>query len=202
MERADYWDNVYQAKRPDAVSWYQRSPERSLAWARKLVVPSQRIIDIGGGASGFVDALLGAEYERPCVLDVSASGLSHARARLGARAALVDWIVADITKCPVLAPVALWHDRAVLHFLTEPTEQQAYANLAADTILPGGHIVLATFAPDGPERCSGLDVQRHDGASIAQLLGSKFELLEEEREFHVTPNGGEQRFAWIVARRR
>jgi SAM-dependent methyltransferase len=202
MDREAHWNRVYETKRPDAVSWYQRSPEKSLACIRKLTSVSQRIIDVGGGASGLVDALLDAGYERPIVLDVSASGLEHAERRLGPRAGLVEWIVADVAKVSALPPVDLWHDRAVLHFLTDPADQAAYAVLAARTVRPRGHVVLATFAPDGPEKCSGLPVQRHDGASAARLLGADFELVDEEREVHVTPGGSEQRFSWTVFSRR
>lgn len=202
MDREAHWNQVYATKQPDAVSWYQRSPDNSLAYIRKLTNVTQKIIDVGGGASVLVDALLDAGYERPIVLDVSASGLDRAKSRLGSRAALVEWLVADVTKAPDLRPVDLWHDRAVLHFLTEPADQAAYAALAARTVRPGGHVVLATFAPDGPEKCSGLPVQRHDGASIGRLLGPSFESITEDREVHRTPGGGEQRFSWAVLRRR
>jgi hypothetical protein len=202
MDREAHWNRVYETKQPDAVSWYQRSPQRSLAYITKLTEPSQKIIDVGGGASGLVDALLDAGYERPIVLDVSAIGLEHTKKRLGSRAALVDWVIADVTKAPELPLVDLWHDRAVLHFLTEPANQAAYATLASQTVRHGGHVVVATFAPDGPEKCSGLVVHRHDGASVARLLGTDFELVEEEREVHVTPGGGQQRFSWAVLRRR
>jgi SAM-dependent methyltransferase len=202
MDREAHWNRVYETKQPNAVSWYQRSPDKSLAYIRKLTNVTQKIIDVGGGASVLVDALLDAGYERPIVLDVSAAGLERAKNRLGSRATLVEWLVADVTTAPALPPVDLWHDRAVLHFLTEPADQAAYAALAGRTVRPGGHVVLATFAPDGPEKCSGLSVQRHDGASVARLLGPSFDLSEEDREVHLTPSGGEQRFSWVVLRRR
>lgn len=202
MDPQAHWNQVYTTKAPTGVSWYQRSPERSLALIRKHAQPSQRVIDVGGGASSLVDALLDAGYQRPLVLDVAVAALAHARQRLGARAAEVEWVVADLTQAPVLPPVDLWHDRAVLHFLTDPADQAAYAALVTRSLRPGGAIVAATFALDGPERCSGLPVQRHDGASVARLLGAGFEPIEEEREVHVTPGGVEQRFAWTVLRRR
>lgn len=202
MDRVAHWNRVYDTKAPEAVSWFQRSPERSLEHIRKLAAPSASVIDVGGGASRLVDALLEAGFERPIVLDVSASALTHAQRRLGSRANLVEWVVADVTRAPTLPAVDLWHDRAVLHFLTDPADQGAYSDLAARTVRAGGHLVIATFAVDGPERCSGLPVQRHDGVSLRRLLGGDFELAEEEREAHVTPGGTEQRFFWSVFRRR
>jgi SAM-dependent methyltransferase len=169
---------------------------------RRFGGPSARVIDIGAGASELVDQLLDAGYPRPVLLDLSGVGLERARARLGPRSRDADWIIADVTKDPVLPEVDLWHDRAALHFLTEPADQQAYARLAARTVRKGGHVVVATFAPDGPERCSGLPVRRHDAQSVAALLGPDFELLEEHRRIHRTPAGVEQPFCWSIFRRR
>jgi len=202
MDRRAHWDQVYQSKKPTEVSWYQPSAERSLRFIRRLGKTHARILDIGAGASPLVDALLDAGYPRPILLDISAASFEHAKARLGSRAAGVEWIVADITQDPQLPAVDVWHDRAVLHFLTEAPAQQAYARLAARTVRSGGHAIIATFAPDGPERCSGLPVIRHDGQSVAALLGPDFELLEEEREIHRTPAAAEQRFCWSILRRK
>ena len=201
MDSRAHWNQVYSTKKPNEVSWYQPSPASSLGFIRRLAGRSARIIDVGGGASQLVDALLDLGYARPTVLDISASAIDHARGRLGPRAALVDWVEGDITKEPLLAPVDIWHDRAVLHFLTEAPDQQAYARLAARTVRTGGHAVIGTFAVDGPERCSGLPVRRHDGRSVSALLGPDFEMLEEEHEVHRTPAGTEQRFCWSVFRR-
>jgi SAM-dependent methyltransferase len=201
MDTEEHWNRVYGTKKPAAVSWYQASAEASMRLIRRFCSPPARVLDVGGGASVLVDALLDAGYPRPVVLDVSAAGLEHARTRLGPRAGLVDWVVGDVTREPGLPEVDLWHDRAVLHFLVEPADQSAYARLAARTVRRGGHAVIATFAPDGPEQCSGLPVQRHDGASVALLLGPALELLEEERQIHRTPSGSEQRFCWSVLRR-
>jgi SAM-dependent methyltransferase len=199
--REAHWNHVYGSKKPEEVSWFQPSPSDSMKFVRRLSDTSARVIDVGAGASGLVDALLDAGYRRPIALDVSAEGLQHAKRRLESRADLVDWVVADVTSDPALPEVDLWHDRAVLHFLTDPGDQRAYAVLAARTVRRGGHAVIATFAPDGPERCSGLAVQRHHGASVAALLGTPFELLEEERKVHPTPSGIEQRFCWSLLRR-
>ena len=202
MDRESHWNRVYETKPADTVSWYQRIPERSVSYIRKFAEPSQTVIDVGAGASLLVDGLLDIGYENLIVLDVSAVGLEVAKARLSSRSGLVRWIVADVTKKPTLPQADLWHDRAVLHFLTEAEEQNAYRELVTDVVNPSGHLVLATFAPDGPERCSGLPVQRHDGVSLTKLLGAEFELLHEDRESHVTPAGNEQRFCWTVFRRR
>jgi ubiquinone/menaquinone biosynthesis C-methylase UbiE len=201
LDRASHWNRVFETQPLNELSWYQPRPERSLATIVRLAPPPAQILDVGAGASELVDALLDAGYERPIAMDVSSAALEHARRRLGDRGARVSWIVADVTAGPELPTVDLWHDRAVLHFLG-PEEQRAYATLAARIVRRGGHAVIATFAPDGPTRCSGIDVTRHDAASIGALLGPDFELLAEDRETHVTPGGAEQRFAWAMLRRR
>jgi len=202
MDRESHWNHVYKTKSEDAVSWYQRNPAHSVAYITKHAEPSKTVIDVGAGASFLVDTLLDVGYENLIVLDVSSSALEVAKKRLGSRADLVQWVVADVTKKPELPLTDLWHDRAVLHFLTEAEDQVAYRDLVTSTLSPSGHLVLATFALDGPERCSGLSVQRHDGASLGKLLGLEFELLNEDREIHVTPTGTEQRLCWTVFRRR
>jgi len=201
MNAETHWNEVYRTRSVDAVSWYQSSAEVSMRFIERLSGPPARVIDVGAGASVLVDALLDAGYPRPIALDVSVAGLDHARERLGERAAVVDWIVGDVTRKLALPEVELWHDRAVLHFLTLDADQRAYAAHAASAIRPGGYAIIATFAPDGPERCSGLPVQRHDGASVAALLGAGFELVEEERQVHRTPSDAEQQFCWAVLRR-
>ena len=173
-----------------------------MTYIQKFAEPTQRVIDVGAGASLLVDALLDAGYRHPIVLDVSASGVEHAKTRLGKLADFVQWIVADVTLDPILPAVDLWHDRAALHFLTDSVDQTSYAKLAARTVRPAGHLVIATFAPDGPERCSGLPVQRHDGRSLGDLFEGEFEFVQEEREVHLTPAGAEQHFCWTVFRRR
>jgi SAM-dependent methyltransferase len=201
MDAQAHWNDVYASQEPSEVSWYQPNPDTSMRFIRRICKMSARIVDIGAGASTLVDALLAAGYMHPTALDISAAGLGEAQTRLGPRSRLARWIVADVTKAPVLPEFDLWHDRAVLHFLTQTNDQRDYARLAARTVRPGGHVVIATFAPDGPQRCSGLPVRQHDGASIASLLGADFDLLEEEREVHLTPRGLAQRFCWSVLRR-
>jgi SAM-dependent methyltransferase len=202
MDPRAHWDDVYRNKKPTDVSWYQPNAERSLQLIGRFGHSGARIIDVGAGASQLVDALLDAQYPHPIVLDLSSAAFEHAKARLGSRAALALWIVGDITQDPALPEVDVWHDRAVLHFITQASGQKAYARLAARTVRSGGHVIVATFAPEGPERCSGLPVSRHDGQSVAALLGADFELLEEQREVHRTPSGAEQRFCWSILRRR
>lgn len=202
MDRQSHWNRVYETKTQDTVSWYQRYPNRSLDYIRKYSTATQRVIDVGAGTSSLTGVLLDLGYSNLVALDLSSAGLERAEARLGSRAEQVTWIVADITRDPELPVVQLWHDRAVLHFLTDEADQLAYAKLAAKTVTGGGHLVVATFAPDGPERCSGMLVHRYDGSSLAQLFETAFELLEEAREVHVTPTGAEQRFTWTVFRRR
>ena len=201
MNREAHWNRIYETKPTTAVSWYQRSPDVSRALILKHAPPPCRVIDVGGGASTLVDVLLDEGYTLPVVLDVSKSALERTRERLASRAELVEWVVADVTSMPAPEEVDLWHDRAVLHFLTDVGDQAAYAELACRTIRKGGHAVIGTFAQDGPERCSGLPVRRHDAASVLRLLGGAFELVEESREIHMTPTGAEQRFQWTVARR-
>jgi hypothetical protein len=200
MDPSAHWNRIYGAKQPSEMSWFEATPATSLGFIQRFTDPSASVIDVGAGASTLVDALLDQGYRRPICLDISDAAFAHTKRRLADRSQLVSWIVADVTKDPDLPSVDLWHDRAVLHFLTEPLQQQAYARLAGITVRRGGRIVVATFAPDGPDRCSGLPVQRHDGASVAALLGSPFALEEEHRESHHTPAGIEQRLCWSVLR--
>lgn len=201
-KRAAHWDRVFSTKPSSQTSWYQAKPEPSLRIIRELAPPPARVIDVGAGDGRLIDELLDAGYPSPIALDVSAEALERVRQRLGDRATLATWIVADITRTPELPVVDLWHDRAALHFLGAPDEREAYATLVRKSVDSGGHAVIATFAPDGPSRCSGLDVTRHDARSVHALLGEAFVLVEEERETHVTPSGTEQRFCWTVLRRR
>lgn len=202
MDSRAHWDQVYQSKKPTEVSWYEPNAERSLDFIRQFGNAQSRILDVGAGASRVVDALLDLGYPKPILLDISATAFEHAKTRLGSRAALAEWVVDDVTNDPELPVVDIWHDRAVLHFLTTAPAQRAYARLAARTVHSGGHAIIATFAPDGPERCSGLPVSRHDGQSVAALLGPSFELIEEHREVHRTPAAAEQRFCWSILRRK
>ena len=202
MNRKDHWDKVYTGKAPEAVSWYQPRPAVSLELvAAAGIRPQDPVIDVGGGASTFVDCLLDAGFSAVTVLDLSAEALAHARARLGARAELVQWIHQDVTRFRPPTRFALWHDRAVFHFLVDAADRAAYVDSLRHGLAPGGTTIIATFAVDGPEKCSGLPVMRHDEASLQRELGPGFELLESRRETHLTPWQSEQRFQYSCFRR-
>ncbi|HZW08948.1 MAG TPA: class I SAM-dependent methyltransferase [Phycisphaerales bacterium] len=197
MDRRGHWDQVYAAKRADEVSWHQRSPQRSLALIGGLGLGAEgAIIDVGAGASSLVDELLARGFRRITTIDIAAAALEHSRARLGERARLVRWVVGDVLDEIPGGPYDLWHDRAVFHFLTDAADRERYAANLRAALAPGGHAIIATFAPDGPQKCSGLEVARHDGASIAAAVGLR--LVKEEREEHVTPWGAVQRFVYAV----
>ena len=200
--RQSHWQGVYTTKRPEEVSWFQETPAVSLELMRAAgVTPASSIIDIGGGASRLVDVLLDAGYRTLSVLDLSAAALAATQARLGPGAAAVTWIAADVTTWQPRETYDLWHDRAAFHFLTEPAGRSAYVRCLKAALKPGGHAIMATFAPDGPERCSGLPVVRYDGASLAAALGEGFELLQTVRHAHATPAGAVQNFQFSLLRR-
>ena len=194
-DRRAHWDSVYRTKREDEVSWFQASPTLSLDLIHAAGVERHAsIIDVGGGASRLVDALSDEGFADLTVLDVSEQATETAKARLGARATGVTWIVADVTKWEPEDSYDVWHDRAAFHFLTAPEDRAAYAQRLLRAVRPGGHVIIGTFALDGPERCSGLPVVRHDADSIGTVLGPSFELIETRRHDHQTPMGGSQKF--------
>jgi len=200
--RQTHWENVYGTKGEKEVSWFQDSPTISLDLIDATgVAKGASILDIGGGASRLVDALLEQGFESLTVLDLSEKALATTRARLGRGAATVRWIVADVTKWQPAESYDVWHDRAALHFLMEPHDRAAYAERLREAVRLGGHVIIGTFAPDGPERCSGLPVMRHDAVSLGQMLGRSFELMESRRHDHQTPMGGIQRFQFSRFRR-
>lgn len=202
-DRRVHWQNVWTSKQPEAVSWFQPEPTTSLALIAKTELRRDAgIVDIGGGASLLVDRLLERNYAHVAVLDVSGAALEVAAERLGPRGDDVVWIESDILEWrPVPGLFELWHDRAVFHFLTSPEEQKVYRKVMMTALVPGGWAIIGTFAPDGPEKCSGLPVTQHDAASLAHLLGPDFELIEEMREEHHTPGGAVQKFNWCVFRK-
>lgn len=197
-----HWENVYTSKKETAVSWYQQHSVRSL----ELIVSAApradaAIIDIGGGASTLVDDLIARGYSNLTVLDVAEAALTRVKDRLSVEASKVAWIATDITKWHPARTYDVWHDRAVFHFLVDPTQQSAYlAALKAGTHSDSA-VVMATFALDGPETCSGLPVQRYSAETLANRLGHAFSLVSESRETHVTPWGSEQRFVYSAFRR-
>jgi SAM-dependent methyltransferase len=191
----EHWQEIYSAKAEDEVSWYQAVPRTSIGLiSRTGAGRGARIVDVGGGASRLVDALLDEGYARVAVLDVADAALARARARLGARASRVAWIAADVRTWAPDGPFDVWHDRAAFHFMVRPEDRDAYRTTLLRAIPSGGHVVVATFAPDGPERCSGLPVVRWEPGALAAELGPAFRLVESLREEHVTPAGKVQRF--------
>jgi SAM-dependent methyltransferase len=202
MDRKEHWEKIYREKQPTDVSWFQREPVRSLEWIRS-VAPSKEaaIVDVGGGASVLVDRLLDLGYGNVTVLDVSGAALGVSRSRLGTRADRVRWVEADVTRCDADLACDVWHDRAVFHFLTEAEDRKRYVDLVKRSLRPGGHGILAAFAPDGPEKCSGLPVRRYDAALVQGEFGGDFDLLREEAELHRTPADKEQRFRYFLLKR-
>ena len=198
MNLKEHWNHVYQTKAHDDVSWYQSRPAASLKLIEACGVGKQEdIIDVGGDASVLVDFLLDVGFTRLAVLDISATALSHAKERLGARAGDVEWFEADVTGFTSPHCFNLWHDRAVFHFLTAKADRQKYVQTLKRTLTPDGHVIIATFAIDGPLKCSGLEVARYDASAIVAELGEGFRLLEQVDETHTTPWGTEQKFSYF-----
>ncbi|WP_439537399.1 class I SAM-dependent methyltransferase [Methyloversatilis sp.] len=198
-----HWEDVYAHKAPDSVSWFQPHAQHSLDLITRAGLGREGgIIDVGGGASTLVDDLLARGHTDLSVLDLSAAALQAAQARLGDAAAGVTWIEADITTVE-LPPrrFELWHDRAVFHFLTDPAQRDAYVATVLRAVKPGGHVIVAAFAEDGPERCSGLPVMRYGANALHAQFGARFELLEHSREAHHTPTGVVQQFVYCFCRR-
>lgn len=203
MPAKDHWENVYSTKPTDGVGWFQPRAEQSLRLiAETGVALSASIIDVGGGASTLVDDLLQAGYTKLSVLDLSAAALAASRRRLGAPGDAVQWIEADITTA-ALPPHAydVWHDRAVFHFLTSPHARQAYVDAVLRAVKPGGHVIVATFAEDGPSECSGLPVVRYSPDGLHAEFGAPFTLLRHEKEAHRTPFGTLQQFVYCYCRK-
>lgn len=201
--RTEHWERIYRERPATAVSWYQPDPRPSLEMLDALQVgPEARIVDIGGGSSLLVDRLLDAGHHSVTVLDVSDAALERSRHRLGERAALVDWVEHDLLTWRPERQFDVWHDRALLHFMTAPEDREAYLAVLRAALAPDGAVIIATFAADGPERCSGLPVERYDGARLAALLGPGLEVVETRREVHRTPAGADQAFTWLGLRRR
>ena len=197
-----HWDAAYASKGEAGVSWFEQRPEISLGLVRQAgATPDTALVDIGGGASHLVDALLEERWVNVSVLDISGEALDLARTRLGKAADRVRWIEADVTRWNPDRAYDIWHDRAAFHFLTEPDDRAAYAERLRMAVKPRGHAIIATFAPDGPERCSGLPVMRYDPAMLAAEIGRPFVLAGEKRYVHTTPWGSTQAFQFSLLRR-
>jgi SAM-dependent methyltransferase len=198
----EHWQRVYSTKSEQEVSWYQHSPSPS----RQLLglvgaTRDSAIIDVGGGASLLIDTLAQEGFRDLSVLDVSDAALKRARERLGSKSADVLWIAADITKWTPSRFYDVWHDRAAFHFFTNSSERVAYVQRLREALRPGGHAIIATFALDGPDKCSGLPVQRYDPAGLKEVLGDDFSLMHSRRHDHMTPAKMLQRFQFSVFRR-
>ena len=203
MQDKSHWESVYTHKAADAVSWYQPHADSSLALIRQTgIAADAAIIDVGGGASTLVDDLLAAHYSDLTVLDISAAALDVARHRLGGAASAVHWLEADITQVDFPEHrFALWHDRAVFHFLTDAADRARYLNAVGRAVKPGGFEVVGTFAEDGPEQCSGLPVRRYSADTLYDEFGAQFELLGKAEENHHTPFGTVQKFLYCYCRK-
>jgi len=198
-----HWESVYQTKAPAQVSWYQEHAHLSQHFIRHTGIDQTgQIIDVGGGTSTLVDDLLASGFEHITVLDISDTALRAAQQRLGAHAAEVTWIEADITQAPLAYQhYDVWHDRAVFHFLTQPDNRQSYVQAVRHAVKPGGHVIVATFALDGPSQCSGLNVMRYSPDGLHHEFGDDFHLINSTQEVHRTPFGTEQKFTYCYCRK-
>lgn len=202
MDRQEHWESIYERKAPDEVSWYRPHLERSLAFIEAAQLSREAaIIDVGGGTSTLVDDLLERGYSEVTVLDISVASIARAKERLGPRAARVTWIVGDITSVELPKNrYDFWHDRAVFHFLVDPTARRQYVAALRSGVKPRGHVLVATFGPHGPERCSGLDIVRYSAEALHAEFGAAFEKVASCSEVHTTPWGAEQEFMYCYCR--
>ncbi len=202
MDAGSHWESIYRTKAPDAVSWYRSHLDRSLELIESAAPGrSASIIDVGGGESTLVDDLLARGYNNLTILDVSQTALDVTRARLGEAGKQVAWICADVTQADLPARTYdVWHDRAVFHFLVQQEQRNAYVRLAARAVKPGGHIIVSTFGPEGPTKCSGLDAVRYDAESLHGEFGTRFRLVQSSEELHRTPSGTVQQFLYCYCR--
>ena len=197
MTTKSHWEGVYRTKGPTEVSWFRPHLEVSLSLILRIAVDrSASIIDVGGGESTLVDDLIREGYRNVTVLDISPSAIEHSKKRLGGEVPQVTWIAADITDAGLPVSFDVWHDRAVFHFLTGISQRQAYVRQVRSSVKPGGHVIMGTFGPEGPTKCSGLDVVRYDPGSLQAEFGAGFSLVEISEELHWTPFGTAQQFLY------
>jgi len=198
FDRKAHWQNIYKDNSPLDVSWYQKEPGLSLELIRSAQLGSdEAIIDVGGGASVLVDHLYNEGFNKLAVLDISNNALASAKKRLGDSAKNIEWFEADITQFDAPHQFSLWHDRAVFHFLTDRSDRKEYLRVLKNTLIEGGHLIIAAFAIGGPEKCSGLPVVQYDADKLLLELGEDFELLQENSEVHITPSGKVQNFRYF-----
>ena len=197
-----HWESIYAAKAPEQVSWYQPHLQVSLDLIQRAAKDkSTAIVDVGGGESTLVDDLIARGFEKVTVLDVSEIAIRATQKRLGDAADRVGWLIADITQTELpAAAFDIWHDRAVFHFLTDSAQRTAYVRQVVRSVKRGGHVMVSTFGPDGPTKCSGLDVIRYDADSLHDQFGARFRLVESQKEIHHTPFGTDQQFLYCYCR--
>lgn len=200
MSTKGHWETIYQTKQPDKVSWFQREAMLSVSLIRRVAPePTAALIDVGGGASTLVDGLVAIGYRDVTVLDLSSTALALAQERLGLAASRVQWIEADVLSAALPREhFDVWHDRAVFHFLMEATERAQYVEQVRRSVKPGGYVLVATFADDGPTQCSGLPVARYSPGGLHREFGPAFRLVESVRQEHVTPSGSKQAFVYCL----
>jgi len=202
MDAKSHWEAVYTTKTPEAVSWYRPHLEISLGIIEEIAPDrSCSLIDVGGGEATLVDDLLARDYQNVTVLDVSSTAIEVTKKRLGQAASRVHWVVGDIINVG-LPPNAfdVWHDRAVFHFLTDSKQRLAYVRQVERALKSGGHVLVSTFGPEGPTKCSGLEVVRYDADSLHAQFGRRFQLLQSLKELHSTPFGTTQQFLYCLCR--
>ena len=202
MDAKKHWEHVYESRRPDEVSWFQKEATLSLQLIQRVAPsPESHIVDVGAGASTLVDGLLAAGYDNVMLLDLSHAALEETKRRLGSAAGKVVWREADVLIDRFEASAFdVWHDRAVFHFLTDPADRVRYVHQVRRAVRPGGHAIVATFAEDGPTHCSGLSVARYSADGLHSEFGVDFRLLTSYREAHRTPSGATQEFTYCVCR--
>lgn len=204
VDRHAHWDAIYRAKDEAQLSWHQDDPRKGTSFEliREFAEPDARIIDIGGGSSTLAGELIKSGFSNVTVLDVSEAAIERAKMRVGDAATRINWIAADAVASPSLpGGFDVWHDRAVFHFLTAAEDRRKYIDLCSRSVASGGHVVIATFAPDGPEKCSGLPVQRYDAPGIGVEFNARFEVVKCASETHITPWGKPQAFTYAVLRK-
>ena len=204
MDNKQHWEQVYTTKASDSVSWFQEHADQSLRLIHNTRLGKDAaIIDVGGGTSRLVDDLVAEGYTDLTVFDLSSTALAVARQLLGKHEDIVHWIEGDITRAKFpMNRFDIWHDRAVFHFLTDPADRHAYVERVLSSVRPGGHVIVATFAEDGPEKCSGLPVMRYQPEALHAVFGDTFQLVEHEKEAHHTPFGTVQQFVYCYCRKR
>ena len=203
IDTAAHWDRIYTTKQPTSVSWYEQEPTRSLELILATGLPRDApVLDVGGGLSNLAARLVALGFSDVSVADISRAALERARAQADAAGERITWIEADVRRHDFPRPYDLWHDRAVFHFMVNDQDRDAYLATLHHSLRPGGHLILATFGPDGPEQCSGLPTARYDARALAAALGSDYLPHAATLEVHETPSGAAQQFLYAHFQRR